>query len=108
MKKSMSGWSAGRWSGGWRGWNYGDGTEHVIQKIAQSYEIENGSYNAGSYYQFGVYRPGEQWPRFGADMRESDDRVRPGKTDVEHSLTERFWNVVRVYYLGLLRLVGHK
>jgi hypothetical protein len=34
--------------------------------------------------------------------------VGSGKTDVEHSLTERFWNVVRVYYFGLLRLIGHK
>jgi hypothetical protein len=107
-KKSMTSWAAGGWSGGWSGGDDSDGCDDAIQKIAQGYEIRNGSHNAGSYYQFGVYCPGEQWPGLRAKMRERDNREWSGETDVKRSLAQRFWNIVGVYYFGLLRLIGHK
>jgi hypothetical protein len=106
-KKSMTSWAAGGWSGGWSGGDDSDGCDDAIQKIAQGYEIRNGSHNAGSYYQFGVYCPGEQWPGLRAKMRERDNREWSGETDVKRSLAQRFWNIVGVYYFGLLRLIGH-
>jgi hypothetical protein len=37
-----------------------------------------------------------------------DNREWSGETDVKRSLAQRFWNIVGVYYFGLLRLIGHK
>jgi hypothetical protein len=108
MKESMPGWSSSSWSGGCGiGWN-ADCLDDFAQKVSQRYQIRNGSHNAGSYYEFGVYCPGEQLPELWAHVRESDNCERSSKADVKHSFAQRFWNVVGVRYFKLVKFVGHK
>jgi hypothetical protein len=40
-------------------------------------------------------------------MCERQRRQTSDNGDVELSITQNFWNVIRVYYLWLLRLIGH-
>ena len=108
MKKSMPGRSTCSWSGGGcGGWRNADCLDNSAQQVTQGYQIKNRCHNAGSYYEFGVYCPGEQLPRLRTHVCESDNRERSSKADVKHSFAERFWNVVGIYHFNLLRLIGH-
>jgi len=55
-KKSVASWTTGNWSGGRSG---AYRLDYLDQEITNRYQIRNGSYNAGSYYEFGVYCPSE-------------------------------------------------
>jgi hypothetical protein len=107
MKRSMPGWAAGSWSGSGCGGGNADCLDDSVQEVSQRYQIRNGSHNAGSYYEFGVYCPGKQLPGLWAHMRESDNCARSSKADVKHSFAQRFWNIVGINYFKLLRLIGH-
>jgi hypothetical protein len=106
QKKSVASWTAG--GGGWGGAGSGvDRLGYHVQEITQCYQIRDGSYNAGSYYEFGIYCSGEQRASFGAEMRESQNREWSGEANIKHSFAQGFWNVVGVYYFRLLRFIGH-
>jgi hypothetical protein len=80
----------------------------VDQEVAKRVQILDGSYNAGSYYSFGVNAPISKqyrwvWPL----VRKSQCRKGTSDRDIETSDAKRFWHIVRINYLRLLHFFGH-
>jgi hypothetical protein len=95
--------TAGSWSGG-----AGRRLSHADQQISEGMQIREGNYNAGSHYGFGINSPvPEHRRRVWAYLRKGQGREVTGDGHIESSVTKNFWDSIRVYYLRLLRLIGH-
>jgi hypothetical protein len=80
----------------------------IDQQVAKRVQILDGSYNAGSYYSFGVNAPISKqyrwvWPL----VRKSQRRKCASDRDIETPDAKCFWHIVRINYLRMLRLFGH-
>jgi hypothetical protein len=102
QKLLVTGGTAGGWSG-----SVGR-LDNPVQQIPEGYQILEGSYNAGAHYGF-RFDPSISehyrwiWPYMGKGQR----RKIAADGNIELSVANDFWSTIRVYYLRLLRLIGH-
>src|SRR6266516_2661608 len=76
------------------------------QEIAERVHILDGSYNAGAHHSPHLNASRfKQRTGFWALMRKGQCHNIASERHVETSETERFWHIIRVYCLRLLRLV---
>jgi hypothetical protein len=106
QKQLVMSWTAGGWSGSIRG------LDNLVEQIPECRQIREGDYNAGSHYGFRLKPPVLKHRRWIWPYVRKGQRCQTSQTshdgDVELSVAHSFWNAIRVYYLGLLRLIGHR
>jgi hypothetical protein len=82
-------------------------SRHRVQEVAQCFQIVDGRYNAGAHDSLGKNVPFKQGRRLWTNMRKSQRHELSDDSDVKLPVAQNFWNVVRVYYFWLRRVIEH-
>jgi hypothetical protein len=81
--------------------------EESIENVLKGDKIRNRRDNARPHNRLWFnFSSGEQLVRGGAEVRKSEVGKTADYVDVEHSITQRFRNVIGVYYLRMRRYLG--